>query len=116
MTTILSVAIAGILALLWIGAIVAYIVYRRPRTAVEQRLGQYTSAVAEAAGPAPESASAKRSSSVISEQLSQALAGRKFADGMLRDLARADLKLNVAEYLAAHVLVAAATAALVWWF
>ena len=118
MTTILTWAIGGFLVLIWIGAIVAYLVYRRPRTAVEQRLGQYTGTVADVAVPAQESAEAraKHGSSALSEQISQALAGRKFAEGMLRDLARADLKLNVAEYLAAHVLMAAAVAALAWWF
>ncbi len=118
MNTILTVGIGGGLILIWIVAGVAYFVYTRPRTAVEQRLGQYTGTLQEVALPTQEAREtrAKRASSALSEQISQALAGRKFAEGMMRDLARADLKLNVAEYLASHVLVAAAVAALAWWF
>lgn len=119
MNIILMAGIGGGIVLLWVVAGVAYLVFSRRRPSVEQRLGQFTGALQEvAAVPAREVAETKgkRASSVLSEQLSQALAGRRFAEGMTRDLARADLKLNVAEYLAAHVLVAAIVSALAWWF
>ena len=119
MNMIMMVGIGGGIVLLWLVAGVAYFVYSRRQTAVEQRLGQFTGALQEvAAAPTREvrETKAQRTSSVLSEQLSQALAGRKFAEGMMRDLARADLKLNVAEYMAAHVLVAAIVAAAAWWF
>lgn len=46
--------------------------------------------------------------------INRLLMGRGFADNIQRDLARADVKLNVAEYLALHVLLAIGFFALVW--
>ena len=117
MNTLMLAGIGGGVVLLWIIAGVAYFVFSRRPSSVEQRLGQFTGGLEEAAAPREErETKTKRTSSALSEQLSQAMAGQKFAEGMLRDLARADLKLNVAEYLAAHVLLALLGALLAWWF
>jgi len=103
--------VAGVVLLGIVGIIGAYLVLGRRQSVVEERLGQFTKSGQAVAAPAQ---STGPRSSVLSEQLNKALAGRGFADNIARDLARADLKLNVGEYLALHVIVFLALTALGW--
>jgi tight adherence protein B len=117
MTPFLTVCIGGGIVLLWIVAGVAYFFVSRRQSSVGTRLGQFTTAIQDVAPAASvKETKAKKVTLPLSEQLSQIFAGRKFAEGMMRDLARADVKLNVVEYLVAHGVVAVITAALAWWF
>ncbi|MHB1132081.1 MAG: type II secretion system F family protein [Chloroflexota bacterium] len=49
----------------------------------------------------------------LTEGLDKAVAGRSFAGNIQRDLARANLKITVAEYMAIHVMIMTVTALLV---
>ena len=98
----ISLAIIIGIVLLNIVVIGAFLLLDRRRTVVEQRLGQITQSgqiIATAAEPA------ERRSSAIGQVVNRALVGRGFGERIQRDLARADLKLNVAEYLALHILL-----------
>src|SRR5579859_1071830 len=98
----ISLAIIIGIVLLNIVVIGAFLLLDRRRTVVEQRLGQITqsgqiiAAVSEPDLPR---------SSAIGQVVNRALVGRGFGERIQRDLARADLKLNVAEYLALHILL-----------
>ena len=106
--------IIAVVVLAMIGGVVFFALSRR-RSTVEERLGQFTQAgqaVAPAAG-SQEVAEGPRPS-FLADRLNQALAGRGFAENISRELARADLKLTVGEYLALHVIVAFGLFAAVW--
>jgi len=79
----------------------AYIVVRGRKSEIEERLGRYTTGPQEAV---EERVSEKRPS-VLAERLDEALARRGFAENMRTQLARADLKLTVGEFLSAVVIV-----------
>src|SRR5579859_259550 len=99
----ISLAIIIGIVLLNVVVIGAFVLLDRRRTVVEERLGQITqsgqiiAAVSEPDLPR---------SSPFGQVLNRALVGRGFGENIQRDLARADLKLNVAEYLALHVILA----------
>ncbi len=110
------IAVIGGIVLLWVVAGVGLFLYSRRQSPVEQRLGQFTGAVQEIATTAKPKEQTKKVTIPLSEQVSQIFAGRKFAEGMTRDLARADVKLNVAEYLGAHGVAAAVVGFVGYWF
>jgi tight adherence protein B len=88
-----------------------YVALERRRSVVQERLGQFTGSgqIAAVADEAP-----AQQSTNLSAALNRAIAGRGFADRIQRELARADVKLNVAEYLSLHVLLALGLFALGW--
>ncbi len=98
----ISLAIIIGVVLMNVVAIGAYVALGRRRTVVEERLGQITQSGQIIAAP---SAPAERRESPVSQLINRALIGRGFGDRIQRDLARADIKLNVAEYLALHILL-----------
>ena len=107
---ILGGVVAGVV-LLGVVGLGAYLVLGRRQSVVEERLGQFTKSGQVAAAPAQPTG---QRSSALGDQLNKALEGRGFAEAISRDLARADLKLNVGEYLALHVIVFFALAGLGW--
>lgn len=98
---LMNLLIIGVFALL-----------ERRRTVVEERLGQITQAGQLVSTPIDEDQ--RRPSTNLSTALNRAIAGRGFAERIQRELARADIKLNVAEYLALHILLAFAFFAAGW--
>ncbi len=100
--TPISVAIIIGVVLMNVVAISAFVVVGRRRTVVEERLGQITQSGQIVAAPAE---STERRPSAVSQVINRALIGRGFGERIQRDLARADLKLNVAEYLAVHIIL-----------
>ena len=100
----ISVAILAAVVLLNVVVVAVYLVLDRRQTVVEQRLGRLSQTAQVVAAPALPT----RSASPLGERLNRALAGRGFAERIQRDLTRADVKLNVAEYLALHVILALA--------
>jgi tight adherence protein B len=88
----LGVLAVGILA---VGLVTA--VRESQPSIVEERLGRYAEA-GQAIGP--EAERTRERTSPLGDRLNQALAGRGFAGRIATDLARADLKLTVGEYLA----------------
>jgi tight adherence protein B len=89
----------------------AYFIFGRRRTVVEERLGQVTGANVQA--PVVDATGGARPSPV-GQALDQAVQGFSFAGGIKSELARADLKLTVGEYLALHVILAFAGFGLGW--
>ena len=106
------VFVIGGIVLLVIAGISVFVVLGRRDKAVEERLGQFTRPD-EVTLPSGEGQAAGPKKSPIGETLNRLLAGRGFADKIARDLARADLKFNVGEYLAAHVILFVAVVALI---
>jgi tight adherence protein B len=104
--------IVGI-ALLWVVGIGAFVLLDRRQSVVEERLGEFTK-VGQAVAPTAPAEEAGQRASPLGEVFNRLLAGRSFAENISRDLARADLKLNVGEYLALHVIVAFGMTAVGW--
>ncbi len=100
--------------LLWVAGGVGYFVFSRRQSVVEDRLGQIVKANQPIAPTAPKTQ--EKRPGLLSELLSQAVAGGGFSDTTKRDLARADLKLNVGEYMMLHVLTVIGFAVLGWVF
>ena len=72
---------------------------------IEERLGRYVAEAEYTYYTAPQAAEeVEKRPSQLTQRLDQALAGRSFAENWRVQLARADLKLTVAEYLGAHVI------------
>ncbi len=106
--------VIGVLVVVWGAAIGGYFYYtRRQAAVVENRLGQIVKAAQ--AAPSP-SAQPKEKASPIGELFNNLVSGLSMADAIKRDLARADLKLNVGEYIALHVLALFAMGAFGWFF
>ncbi|MCZ7544773.1 MAG: type II secretion system F family protein [Anaerolineae bacterium] len=70
---------------------------------VEERLGRYTSEF-QYSVTLPEGDEDEVAPSILTQRLDKALAGRAFAENWRVQLARANLKLTVAEYFAAHII------------
>jgi tight adherence protein B len=107
----ISLAIIIGIVLLNVVVIGAFVLLDRRRTVVEQRLGQITQSGQIITAP---SEPAERRSSPFGQVINRALIGRGFGERIQRDLARADLKLNVAEYLALHVMLGFGFAVVGW--
>src|SRR5512138_3131226 len=91
-----------LLILLIIGAVVAV---TSERSLVEERLGKYL----DEDQPEPEKAEGR---SVVTEWLNRRVASSSAGDRVARELARADLKLKVAEYYALVFISTVVTAVL----
>jgi tight adherence protein B len=89
-----------------------FVLVTRRQGVVDQRLGQLAQAGQVAVVEAPRQPAQR--ASPFGKVLDRAIAGRGFAEGLRRDLARADIKLTVGEYLAVHVLVAFGFFAVGW--
>lgn len=89
-----------------------FVLVARRQTLVDQRLGQITQSGQTTVAAAPKLPG--RRSSPFGRALDQAIANRGFAENIRRDLARADLKLTVGEYLAVHILVSFGFFAVGW--
>jgi tight adherence protein B len=98
----ISLAVLIGVALINVVIIGAYVVLERRPTVVEERLGQITQSGQIIAAPVEPG---ERRASPFGQLINRALVGRGFGEGIQRDLARADLKLNVAEYLALHIIL-----------
>jgi len=94
MTWILIIGGGLVLVLLIVGVVVSV---NSERSLVEERLGQYL----DGDEPAVDS---KDEGSVITDWVNQRVARSSLGDRVARDLARADLKLKVAEYFALYVI------------
>jgi tight adherence protein B len=100
------------LVVVWGLAIGGYLIISRRQSVVEDRLGEIVKA-GQIAPPVKPKTQEKRPG-VLSEMLSQAVAQRGFAENIKRDLARADLKLNVGEYMMLHVVTVFGGGAFGW--
>lgn len=105
----LVIGVIAFIVVSWIVGIVVVVVMFRRQSTVEERLGEFTRGAAVVAAPREQA----QKPGMLVEGLNRVLAGRTFADSISRDLARADVKLSVGEYLILHVLLAGATIAIV---
>ena len=103
MQTTLALIIGTVAILFFVLGIVSSL---RSRGGVQQRLEQYAGAAeAEAAEP---TALDRRRATPIADTLNRALEGRRVATDLQTQLARADLKLTVGEFLALQLMAAIA--------
>src|SRR5215470_12067244 len=105
--------IAGVVVILVILGIAVISIRSRRSDVFEERLGRYTEptnfmTVQESQEEAPK----EKGPSLITRMLENPLQNQGFAQGWRQQLARADLKLTVSEYLAAHFIAAIAVGAL----
>jgi tight adherence protein B len=98
----LPVLLVGFVALLVIGVGLVTTV-RGGEAVVQERLGRYAEAGYDI-GPAVEERPDEERRSRLTDGLNRALQGRGFADNLGTQLARADLRLTVAEFLALQVI------------
>jgi tight adherence protein B len=77
---------------------------RSGEAVVQERLGRYAEAGYDLARPADEAVAEGEGRSALTEGLDRALQGRGFADNISTQLARADLKMTVSEFLALQVI------------
>jgi len=109
----LALIIGGIAVVMLIAGIVS--TFFGGKGTIEERLDRYTGqavAVAPAREEAPDEKKERRS--ILGEQLDKALAGRSFAKNISDQLARADLKLRVSEYLLLNLITVLVGAALAY--
>jgi tight adherence protein B len=107
----LQIGIIVFIVLVWVvGGLVTFVVYRR-QTAVAGRLEQFTQGAGQVV-PVQKKEEGPRTN-FLAEGLNRALQGRTFYDSIGRDLARADLKITVAEYLMLHVILAVAVGGII---
>jgi len=111
--TLISWGILVGVALLNLVTIAVFVVLERRNAVVEERLGRITQS-GQAVVAAPDEGAPARRTSPISQALNRAISRRGFGERIQRELARADLKLNVAEWLALHVLLAFGFFAVGW--
>lgn len=95
--------VIGGIVLLAVVALAAGLLLRPRPSVVEERLGRYAEVGVAAPTPA---AAPKERASPLGDRLNKALQGRGFAVGIATDLARADLKFTVGEYVALMILCA----------
>jgi len=105
-TLILMIGGGLTLILLVVGGVVAL---ADRRSVIDERIERYGSGTTAAVATAPAGGGAR--TSFLGDQLDQVLSRRGFAPGIKAQLARADLKLNVGEYLALVVICAIGTGA-----
>ena len=100
----LVIGIIAFLVLLWAAGIGVTVFFLRRQTTAEERLVELTRGVQTVA--APKAAESGPRAGFLIEGINRAIAGRGFAENITRDLARADLKITVGEFLALHLILA----------
>lgn len=108
-TSLILVAGAILAAIIGYGA---YIVIRGRKSEVEERLGRYTTDQFEEEQQEEE----KKRATPLADRLDKVLAGRSFTENKRTQLARANLKLTVGEFLAATAIVIVLAAGLAYIF
>jgi tight adherence protein B len=95
-----------LIVLLSIGLVVSV---SSERTVLDQRLGQYLGD-----DKNKESGDGRRQDSALTDWVSRRVEKTSFGDNIARELARADVKLKVAEYVALIVISTIAVGAIAW--
>ena len=103
---IIALALGGVALVVLLFGVISSL---RPRREIEQRLERFATVEKETRQPAPE---ARLRVSVIGDSINKALAGRSFTEDIATQLARADLRLTVFEYLVFQIVAIGALGAL----
>lgn len=107
--------IIGVGLLLALGTIVAGVVLsRRGDTVTQERLGQFVGSLDSGRGETDEQAETTKGPSILTRNLDQAIESRGLGKGMATELARADLKLTVAEFYALTLITMIGVAVISW--
>ncbi len=107
--------VMGIMMVLALGTVVAGVmISRRGDTATQERLGQFVGAGQRDGEAGEESQAKKNQPSVLTQNLEQVIEERGLGKGLATDLARADLKLTVAEFYALTLITMILSAMLAW--
>ncbi len=101
MTSPLMLSLTAV-AVIWVIGLGGVAVWYRRQTVVAGRLEQLTRG---ALLPAPEDKKGERRSSALTKSMDQAFQRQGWYENVRRELARADLKLSVAEFMALHVIL-----------
>jgi tight adherence protein B len=109
---LITIAVIVGVVVLNLGVIALFVLLTRRQGLVDQRLGQLAQSGQTAAAQGPRLPAQR--ASPVGKALDKAIANRGFAENIRRDLARADIKLTVGEYLAVHVIVAFGFFAVGW--
>jgi tight adherence protein B len=109
-STMLAIIVLGVLATI-VFAVGLLVSMRGSKGTIEERLGQYTGAPAVPVEH-PTVESEERAFKRVAEGLDKAMSKRGVGGGIALDLARADLKLTVTEYIILNVLSVIGVAAL----
>ena len=104
MTSPLMISLAAVVVI-WIFGLGGVAVWYRRQAAVAGRLEQLTR---DPLLQAPDEKKADRKPSALTKSMDQAFQRKGWYESVRRELARADLKLSVAEFLALHVILAIA--------
>lgn len=104
MTSPLMISLAAV-AVIWVLGLGGVAVWYRRQAAVAGRLEQLTRDPLLAA---PDDKKADRKPSALTKSMDQAFQRQGWYENVRRELARADLKLSVAEFMALHVILAVA--------
>lgn len=101
----LTIIIVGVLFLLTVGVIVAGIMTsRQGDTVTQQRLGQFVGGFEDDATDEEEKKSSKPTASALTQSLESVIEERGLGKGLATELARADLKITVAEFWALNAI------------
>jgi tight adherence protein B len=104
-----------ILFLLAVGAIIGGImVSRRGDTVTQQRLGQFVGGLTDDGDDEEKGGKTQQTTSFLTQTLEQAIEERGLGGNVGTDLARADLKITVAEFWALTIISMIGTGALAW--
>ncbi|MCG3208746.1 MAG: hypothetical protein FOGNACKC_02358 [Anaerolineae bacterium] len=113
----MAIAIVAVLFLLTVGTLTAAVVIsRRGDTATQERLGQFVGGAGLADDRTEEESSEKSrpQESILTQKLEQVIEERGLGKNISTELARADLKITVAEYWSLIVISMIAVAGLGW--
>ncbi|MCS6909835.1 MAG: type II secretion system F family protein [Anaerolineales bacterium] len=108
----MSIAVIAGLVLAWAIGIGVVVASFRRGSAVEERLGEFTRGSGTAVATRREAGTPRPS--ILVEGLNRAIERRAFFEPIARDLARADIKLTVVEYLIVHIILALGVFVIVW--
>ncbi|MCB0193122.1 MAG: type II secretion system F family protein [Anaerolineae bacterium] len=108
--------VIGLLLLLTVGVLVAgLVISRQGDSATQQRLGQFVGGLDDDKVDDKAKSQKKASStSALTQSLDQVLEDRGIGKGLATDLARADLKITIAEFWAVSLMCMIAAAGLAW--
>ncbi len=111
----MTIVIVGILILATIGTLTAgFVMSRQGDTATQERLGQFVGGIVDEAEDDEEKARKSSAPSALTQSLEHVIEERGLGGNTATELARADLKITVAEYYSLIVISMVVTAAVAW--
>jgi tight adherence protein B len=112
-------SIEALLAILTTAALIILILgveraVRRDRTALDKRLRRYGGRAYQLTDEEQKQAASTQVTQLLAKRVEASITGRTFAATLQTDLARADLRLTVAEFLILQVTIASAIGVIAW--